>query len=91
MRPEVVRNTQMAIEVMTAWASDPDGLDDFIFDRIRSLIDDTEDQNPLRAAVDLINGFVNLSGHLLIRRESEMKVRDVDTLRELALEYQTDD
>lgn len=90
MRPELVRNTQMAIEVMTAWASDPDGIDDFIFDRMRSLIDDAEDGNPLRAAVDLINGFVNLSGELLIQRESEMNARDIDTLRQLGLKYQTD-
>ncbi|MFE4001484.1 hypothetical protein ACFX43_22145 [Nocardioides sp. YIM B13467] len=80
----------MAIEVMTAWASDPDGIDDFIFDRIRSIIDDAENGNPLRAAVDLIHGFVNLSGTLLIQRESEMHVSDIDTLRQLGLEYQTD-
>lgn len=86
----MVRNTQMAIEVMTAWASDPDGIDDFIVARMRSLIDDAEDGNPLRAAVDLINGFVNLSGSLLIQRESEMNVRDIETLRQLGLEYQTD-
>lgn len=79
-------NTRLAIEIMTAWAGDPDGLSDFITERLRSVVEQREDRDRFQGALHLIFGFINLTGRLLIQREHEMGVADIETLQALALE-----
>ncbi len=79
------RNGRKAIELMSAWAGDPDGDTDFLGQRLTALLEEEDD--PLGAAIELIAGLVNLTGLLLVRRLSENGVTESQTLQEMGVRF----
>lgn len=73
--------TRAAIAVMTAWVSAGPR---FATETIRSAVRDREAQGAVDGMSDLLAGFVNLCGLLLVMRDSEQDVSPVGTLREIA-------
>jgi hypothetical protein len=74
-----------AIELMTAWADDPDGPSDLLADCLRRQIGERPAEVSLIAAHTLIASMSYLCGLLLHLRELESGVTAQETLRALAL------
>ena len=74
-----------AIELMTAWADDPDRPSDLLRDCYRRKFDERPPEVGLVAAVELIASLTCLCGMLLHLREFESGVTAQESLRALAL------
>ena len=76
-----------AIEVMSAWAAEPDGPPDLLMDCLGRHLDERPPDEALMAAAELIMGMTTLCGFVLAINEKATGFDMEITLRELALHY----
>jgi hypothetical protein len=75
-----------AIELMTAWNSDPDGTYQAKSHQVTVIVEDYAD--PVEGLIHLVTGLSNLAGRLLIRLEKVTGEPCESVLQEFALQHQ---
>jgi hypothetical protein len=83
MTPHQADLTRQAVAIMTAWL-ECEGDSRFGIQTIADILDDRDDGDLFTAAVELIAGFVNLTGLLMLQRYSDTGQDEGSTLRLLA-------
>lgn len=85
MTPEQAQYGRMAVEIMATWTADADNANEVVPQHLNLLMQ--EGATPVEAAVQLIYGFVNLTGLLLVQRLAEQGTPEEQTLQEIALRF----
>jgi hypothetical protein len=85
MTPHQAQLTRHAVAIMTAWMDD-EGDSRFGIETVADILADRDDGDLFRAAVEVIGGFVNLTGLLMLHLYSETGQDENETLQLLAAE-----
>ena len=87
MRTNAAQSVRDAIEMMSAWSSQPDGPPDLLIECLRHHLDARPPGEALAAATELIMGMTTLCGAVLALNEEASGLDMGVTLRELALQF----
>jgi hypothetical protein len=87
-----MRNTgndsaSVAVELMTARAANPKGETTFLGEHLLAVIEERGHGDDVAAIIEIVLGFIALSGALVELRATEVGISEEDTLRELAVRF----
>jgi hypothetical protein len=87
-----MRNTgndsaSVALEIMTARAAHPKGDRTFLGEHLLDVIEERGHGDDVAAIIEIVLGFITLSGALIEQRVTEVGISEEDTLRELAVRF----
>jgi hypothetical protein len=78
------RYTKHAVAIMTEWLSDEDGGSGRVGDMVTQIVEEAGDGDVAAGLTELVVGFINLTGQLLLHANDRTGVRGDVMLRELA-------
>lgn len=83
MTPHQADLTRQAVAIMTAWM-DNQGDSTFGIQTVADILEDRQDGDLFTAAIEVIGGFVNLTGLLMLQRYSDTGQDERTTLQLVA-------
>jgi len=83
MKPRQAELTRQAVAIMTAWV-DSEGDSSFGIETLTDILQERDDGDVFTGAVEVIGGFVNLTGLLMIQRYRDTGQDELATLRLVA-------
>jgi hypothetical protein len=83
MKPRQAELTHQAVAIMTAWL-DSEGDSSFGIETLIDILQERDDGDVFTGAVEVIGGFVNLTGLLMIQRYRDTGQDELATLRLVA-------
>lgn len=83
MKPHQADLTRQAVAIMTAWVDDG-GDSSFGIETLTNILQERDDGDVFKGAVEVIGGFVNLTGLLMIQRYRDTGQDELATLQQVA-------
>ena len=78
------RYTRHAVAIMAEWLGDGDGQTGRVSDMVTQIVSEREDGDVAAGMTEVVIGFINLTGQLLLHTNDRTGVRGEELLREVA-------